>query len=52
MVDYCMESRFIEVIKQLRSRLEAQQVLHVEHASSASAAADELLDSEKGDESV
>lgn len=48
-VDYCMESRFNDVIKQLKSRFEAQHGLDAENASSAAA---ELLDSEKGDESV
>lgn len=48
-VDYCMESRFSDVIKQLKNRLAVSHGVNAEHALSA---ADALLDSEKGDESV
>lgn len=46
-VDYCIESRFSDVIDQLKNRLDASHASAAENSSS-----DALLDSEKGDESV
>lgn len=46
-VDYCIESRFSDVIAQLKSRLDASHADVTERSSPGS-----LLDSEEGDESV
>lgn len=51
-VDYCMATRFSDVIKQLKSRLDVPHGSRSESPADSLPANDQLLDSEKGDESV
>ena len=53
-VDYCIESRFSDVVGQLKSRLDLRHglALDVSLADDPLTADDKLLNSEKGDESV